>query len=285
MAKLVNQLAQHALETHPNQVTTVLERIPQEDAVRFLGAARLENAAKIVECLSPNVAPAVLHAMKTDRAAHVIETLAVDSSARVLRRMDEDRQQAILSLVDPKRARSIRSVLRFREGSAGALMDPDVLALPSDLSAREALARIRKVPELARYNLYVVGDTQKLVGALNLRELLLGRGRLPLSDLMTRDPHRILATADRASVLAHRGWREVHSLPVVDTTDAFLGAIRYRVLRRLEEDLVIHRGEDAEAGAAFGQLIAAGARGLIDAVSGAAGFEQGRSPRGPNERS
>lgn len=285
MPKLINELAQHALETHPIQATTVLERLPEAEITRVLEGARLENAARIIERLSPNLAPNVLCAMKIERAARILETLPADSATRVLRRIEEGRREEILARVEPGRAKSLRSVLRFPDGSAGALMDPDVLALPSDLSAREALQRVKKVPELARYNVYVVGDAQKLVGAVNLRELLLARGRFPLSDLMTRDPHRIRASADRASVLSHPGWKDVHSLPVVDDADGFLGAIRYRVLRRLEEELLAQRSEDVDAGTAFGQLLAAGARGLIDAVSGAAGYEEGGRTRGNQEGS
>lgn len=285
MTKLVHKLAQHALETHPNQSTSVLERLPEDEVVQVLDAASLESAAAILERLSPQLASRVLCGLRPERAARVLEALTVDSAARLVRRVDENRQLLILELVDERRAQSLRRILRFREGSAGALMDPDVLALPSDLTARESLQRVRKEPELARYNVYVVSENQKLVGAVNLRELLLAPGRRPLVDLMVRDPHRVLAGDDRASVLAHPGWKEVHSLPVVDGEGAFLGAIRYRVLRRIEEELLAPRSADVEAGAAFGEVIAAGARGLIDAISGVGNVETGRGGHGANEGS
>ena len=147
-------------------------------------------------------------------------------------------------------------------------MDPDVLAFPVGLSAEAALQRIRGAPELARYNLYVVDTDQRLVGALTLRELLLADGSASLGELMVRDPLRVVASADRASVVSHPGWKKVHALPVVDEDGAFLGAIRYRVLRQLEEQLLARSHEDADAGLALGQLIAAGARGILDSVSG-----------------
>ena len=283
--KLVRELAQHALEHHPDRAATVLERLDEAETIRLLERGSLESASAVLERLSPHYATAVLRGLKRERAARMLDALPVDVAVRVVRRADGGLQEALLALVDPNRARSIRSVLGFREGSAGALMDPDVLALPSDLSVREALRRVRKDPNLARYNLYVVDQAQRLVGALNLRELLLARGRLSLSDLMTRDPHRVLATADRATVLAHPGWKEVHALPVVDEANAFLGAIRYRVLRQLEVELLASRSGDLETSAAFGQVIAAGARGVLDAFSGAAELEFGRGTSGAEKRS
>jgi Mg/Co/Ni transporter MgtE len=130
---------------------------------------------------------------------------------------------------------------------------------------------VRKTAELARYNLYVVDQGGRLVGALNLRELLLARSRTLLSDLMVRDPHRVQGKADRATVLTHPGWKEVHALPVVDADETYLGAIRYRTLRELEEELLAPRDRDMDTGAAFGQVIAAVAEGVLDALGGASG--------------
>ena len=283
--KLVRDFAQHVLQNHPEHATTVLERLDEAETIRLLDGSSLASVATIVERLSPHTATAVVSGLKPKLAAQVLGTLGVDIAARVVRRMDAERRESLLAAVDPKLGQSIRSVLRFPEGSAGALMDPDVLALPSELNAREALRRVRNFPELARYNIYVVDQMQRLVGAITLRELLIARGRLLLADLMTRDPHRVLATADGASVLTHPGWKQVHALPVVDHENVFLGAIRYRVLRQLEEEILAPGSEDVETSAAFGQLIAAGARGLFDAVSGIAELDTGRDARGADKRS
>ncbi|NNL65353.1 MAG: CBS domain-containing protein [Myxococcales bacterium] len=277
---LMRKLAQHAIETHPTQATTVLERLDQTKVIGALERGSVASAATIVERLSPQFATAVVSGARPAVAARILEALPADAATRVVRRLDPDLQEALLEQIDAARARSIRSTLHFREGSAGALMDPDVLALPGELSVRDALRRLRKAPELARYNLYVVDETQRLVGAVNLRELMLARGSHLLVDVMARDPHRVVATADQATVIGHPGWRSVHALPVVDFADAFLGAIRYRVLRRLEEDLLAARSQDADTAAAFGQVISAGARGLIDALSGAIEGDVGRAGRG-----
>ncbi len=283
--KLERQLAEHVLEKHPEQAVIVLERLDEAEIIHLLDSSSLASAAIIIERLSPHFAAAVVGGVKCGRAAQILDTVNLDSATRLLRRVSEERREALLAEVTERRARSLCSLLQFDEGSAGALMDPDVLALPSVLSAREALQRVRSNPALSRDYIYVVDPIQRLVGAMNLRELLLARGRIPLTDLMVRDPYRVVATADRASVLMHPGWKEVHALPVVDHMDAFLGAIRYRVFRQLEDEFLAPRDEDVEAGSAFAQVIAAGARGLLDAVTGSAERDMGRNAGGTIKRS
>jgi magnesium transporter len=145
------------------------------------------------------------------------------------------------------------------------------VALPQDLTAEDALKLLRRTPEHALYNLYVVDRDHHLVGVLNLRELLLAGPKETLSAIMRPALYKVPADADRYSVVSNPGWKEVHSLPVVDQAGHFLGALRYRTFKHLEDEL---RGEETEPGAptvaALGDLFRAGIAGLVDAMASAA---------------
>jgi magnesium transporter len=269
------RLAQQLVLAHPQRAARVLERVGADGAARVLERVPSRPAAELLACLSPQAAAEVLERLGTERGAEVVEMLDLDVAARVVRRMRPETATAVLGRIPGRRARAIGVLLRFPENSAGALMDPEVLALPEDWSAREALRRIREVPGQARYNLYVVDAQQKLVGALNLRELMLAPPASRISELMVRDPVRLDAFADRAQVVAHPGWARVHAIPVVDEHGGYLGAIRYRTLRALEAALLGRHGEDEDAGRALGELFATGAAGLLDALTGSSPTKSG----------
>ena len=74
------------------------------------------------------------------------------------------------------------------------------------------------------------------MGVLNLRELLLADRKQTLKSVARSDVMSIQGHQDRNAILAHPAWREAHSLPVVDRQGLYLGAIRYRTLRRLESE-------------------------------------------------
>lgn len=264
---LERRLGEELVRKHPERAAGVLERLGVEEAARVLGRATAREAAPALQRMSPQVAAEVLGNLGTDRIAQLLEALPLDVASRLTRRLSSERTAEALEKVSARLARALRSLHRFPEGSAGALMDPNVLALPEDLTAKEALDRVRETPENARYNVYVVDREQRLVGVVNLRELLLARPRSRLADLMVRQPKRLDARADRSVVVAHPGWREVHSLPVVDEQGGYLGAIRYRTLRELEDTLLGGKVEDVNVREALGRLFAAGAGGLLDALT------------------
>lgn len=267
---LEQRLADQLVDRHPERAAVALELAGREGAASILARAKAEDAAAVMRRMSPQLAAAILEVLTAPRAAEVLEALPLDAAVRLIRRLSPGRADEAFENMARRRAGAVRSLLQFPEGSAGALMDPEVLALPETLSAREAVTRVREAPEQARYNVYIVDGQQRLVGAVNLRELLLATPRTRLADLMVREPLHLDARADRAAVVAHRGWREVHSLPVVDEQGGYLGAVRYRTLRGLEDELFRRGPTDADVRDSLGQLFSAGAGAVLDALSATA---------------
>jgi magnesium transporter len=205
-----------------------------------------------------------MQALPIELVGGMLASLALDEAAR-LARLAPERVEALLARLAPAEAEALRAILAYPAQTAGGLMDPRVLALPEDLTAAEALDRCRERPRLVRYNLYVLDAEGRLIGVLNLNELLMARETARLSELMVREPLSIQASAGRANVAAHPGWRRVHSLPVVDERGRYLGAIRYRTWRRIEDGL--RRHDESETTRALGELLSVGAGGLVRSLT------------------
>lgn len=264
---LEQDLARSVLASHPLEAARVLERLPAEQVAAFLAEAEPEAAASCLRVMHGPVAAETLAALDTPQAVEILGRLPLDAASGTLRRLPPERRTALLSAAGGRLERSLRALLRFAPNTAGALMDPRVLALPVDLNVADALVRVREAASDARYNLYAVDRDGRLVGAFNLRELYLADPKATLSSISRRNPHRIPAAADRHAIVSHPGWREVHALPVVDGGEVYLGAIRYGTLRRLEDEL---RGAGSETGAtarALGDLFRTGATSLLEAVA------------------
>jgi magnesium transporter len=262
------QLAMGLLQHHPEEAAGALERLPPEDAAALLVEAAPQVAAAVMGCIAPHPLGAVLSHTEVSALAEIVAKLESGDAARVLRRAAEATREAVLAGLPARTARSLRTLLRYAPNTAGALLDPDVLALPVDLGVKEALARIREHPEDARYNIYVVDRGQLLVGVFNMRELLTAPPQAMLRGIMKTTLHRLPGHADRRQIVSHPGWRFVHALPVVDEQGVYLGAIRFHALRRIEQELSgssIERGATARA---LGELFATGAASLVEAVVG-----------------
>jgi len=265
---LESRLAQELIRLRPARAAAALDRTSPDSAAELLADVSAAQAAAVVASMSPHAAIAVLERLPPAGAATIFEELKHDVAARLARRLSDERRAVAFSHLPERVARILDTLLRFPENTAGALMDPEVLALAEDLSVAEALERVRDTPDQARYNIYVVDRAHVLVGVVNLRELLLAPSDATLSEVMVRDPVRLDSNVDRSVVVAHPGWKQVHAIPVVDTRGCYLGAVRYRTLRQLEDELLGRTEADASASQALGELFASGASGLLDALTG-----------------
>lgn len=278
---LARTLAVDLAERHPDDAAAVLEALPIEEGTVFVESLPVEAAAQLLRRTTSHPASALLSSLPAARAGEIASRLPVEVAAGYLRRLDAAERAPILGAIDERLSRSLRTLLRFREGTAGALMDPEVLALPGDLEVRAAVERVRRSAEHTRYNVYVVDRDDRLAGVFNLRELLLARPQQSLADIMQRDVVRVGAETDWRTLVDHPGWQRVHALPVVDAEGTYLGAVRYRTLRRLEAQRRATRSESNVTARALGDLISVGLSGAMEAL--AAASHGGSPPRRPSD--
>jgi magnesium transporter len=264
------RLADALVESRPGEAATALEEIDPVDGAAILSDADLDAAARVLARMLAPEGSAVLDRLPEESARGVLARLSPRVIAALLRRLPEPARQRLLELLGEDERPAVARVLEAADGTAAALMDPRVLALPADLEVRAARARVLEHPDEAHYNLYVVDRDGRLVGVLNLRELLTLPESELLSAVMNPPTWSIPAHAERLDVIAHPGWRHVHSLPVVDEGGRFLGAIRYRTLRVLEEQAF--REVDTRAAStsqALGDLYWTGVSGVVSALMSA----------------
>lgn len=278
---LEDDLALAFLESHPTQAAVALERLPSEQRGTVLQQVPARAAALVLREMVRPLAADSVGRLPAERAAAILDVLEFDHTTALLRRLPPEVCECILAELPLHRQEAVRRVLQYPPGSAGALMDPAVPALPDDVTIAEARLRLRRGSPSLLYYLYVLDRHQHLVGVLDIAALVRARSKDMVRSVMDVDVERLSAWTPAAAVRTHPGWRRFHALPVVDDQDRLLGAIRYQTLRRLERE-----AEAADAvrpavvtATALGELFHLGMAGIVEGVSAVAA-PRGR-PSGP----
>jgi magnesium transporter len=248
---------------------------PAEAALAFYGSSDSASEASpwsqlsaraqaaVLAHLPPGAAARVLAGGDVTRAAAALKELPADIAAPLVRTLEPAVRTEILATMGGD-AQPVRRLLSYAEGTAGALMDPRVPAFRSDLRTADVLEGLRRDPKHAIYYVYAVDAGGRLVGVLNLRELMLAEPSAVLGSVMKSDVDALPATATEETVQAHRGWQRAHALPVVDG-GRYVGTIRYRTLRALERQPVLadRRHELRQTTRELGELYAVGWSSLL----------------------
>jgi CBS domain-containing protein/sporulation protein YlmC with PRC-barrel domain len=186
----------------------VLRTVPRPHAAGALGASRRAVAAGLVRELGTSDAPAVL--------AH----MPVDDTAAVLRAMGEPEREELLEQLGPEEGGRVRRLLRYRSGTAGAVMTPDVRTARPDEplgAVRERLAR--DPPALdGLLSVVVVDPDGRPTGVLPATAVLAGRGS-PVA------VPAVNASAPLDEVIERFATYDVLCVPVVDEQGRLAGAV------------------------------------------------------------
>lgn len=265
------RLALAFLDSQPARAALTLEQMPATEAAAVLRAAAAASAAVVLREMIPPHAADCIGRLAAGEAAGIVSAMAIDDAAAVVRALEPESRERLLAAMPADTRDGLGRVLQYPPGTAGAVMDPSILQLPDHVAVAQARARVRRGGRGLLYYLYVVDREHRLVGVLDIPELLVAGPRDPVSSVMHRDVTRLSAWLPVALVREHDGWHHYHALPVVDEADRLLGAIRYQTLRRLEREAA-DRGPDPAllTARAIAELFQLGTRGLIGGVAAAA---------------
>jgi magnesium transporter len=265
------RLALGFMEAHPDGAARLLERAAPAEAAALLNEVPARVAAGVLRLMAPTSIAECAPALPVERLAEVVGELPLDAAAGVMHRLAPELREAVLTRLPVTAEAPLRRLLAYGPHTAGALADPLVLALPEDLTVGEAQRRLRAGGEHLFFYLYVVARDGTLAGVLDLPELMAARPRESLGTAMHRNPIRLEADTGLATVAAHPAWQDFDALPVVDAHGRLVGAIRHKVVRRLEAELGLRARSESVVATLVGlsELYWAGLSGMFPRVAAA----------------
>lgn len=223
------------LRDHPDAAARVLEDFPAERVAKYLTAASPLTGEHIIQNFTPAYAANCLLAIEPETAAAVFTRLLPDLQIMLLRQLDRDKCATLLNTLQPELAASLRRLLPYSEGTAGAFMETPLASVPEELSVRDALKRIKRIQRGLKFYTYVINSKRQLSGVTSLHELITAPPATTIKDMMHRHVISLLPTQSIRSVIENPYWKEYHALPVTDEDKVLLGVIRQKSLRRFQE--------------------------------------------------
>src|ERR1019366_7813723 len=141
----------------------------------------------------------------------------------------------ILGLLEPAKVGKIEEILRKHEINILSFTTNKFIKCPSDMTVQRARRKFREMArsmDVVMY-FYVVNETDKLLGVIDIKQLFMAEDDVLLSNLMIENvislnPESTMKQA--ADAFIRYGFR---ALPVTDENDIILGVVPYRDVMNL----------------------------------------------------
>lgn len=233
MGEVEGRLVRRLVSRHPSDAARVVERYPAAEAARYVAALPPREAAPLLASMTAPAAGALLAASGEEAAAELVSALPPFAAALMMGMLGAEERSGILSRVDEELRGLLVARIDHPSGSAGALADPHVLALPAEATTAEAIEAVRAGSGNAPEYVFAVERPATLVGQVSTADLLRRDPASPIGDAVIRPAAAIHARAGLRSIATHPAWRGLHVLPVVDADGLLVGSLSIGELRLL----------------------------------------------------
>ncbi len=216
-------------KTRPEDVADVLSTLTpahQTAIFEILSSDFPDGAGEVLVEVEPAMRLSLLDALEPAQIAEILARQAVDDRVAVIESLTEDRREEVLELVNLTARAEVQTHLLYGDDTAGRIMDTQFYALEEEKTIREAIEALQESRDLENiFYLYVVDAEGHLRGVTSLRQLLLTRPDLPLSEVMTASVIKVHVETDQEEVADLATRYNLLAVPVVDDDNRLVGIV------------------------------------------------------------
>src|SRR5262245_56059731 len=214
--------------------------LPPEDLVELLNQLKLIEASTVVMMLpvarvvelfdQPTMTRrgAILEKLDPTRAAKVSEGLSADERADIIQQMGLTERRRVLSRVGEEAKAELEHLLQYPEHTAGGIMTTEFVRLDPQMNVGDALKHIRSVAREKEsiYACYVLEpETERLLGAISLRDLVMAEMNQPITAVMRRKPVAVHTGDDQETVANKIAKYNLLAVPVIEDDGGVVGFV------------------------------------------------------------
>jgi sporulation protein YlmC with PRC-barrel domain/CBS domain-containing protein len=212
---------------HPADIADIVEDLAPAEREAVFETLDEEVAAETLEEIDPKLQVSILSSLDSDRAADIVEEMDPDAAADLLGDMHPEASQEILSEMEPEERAEVAELMSFEEDTAAGRMTTEYMALRPNAKVFDAIEMMRNfeggLESLS--TIYIIGDRDKLLGAVPLAKIALAAPTTPLMMLSTGHVTTVHPGADEKEVAELFDKYNLLTLPVIDDEGVLTGVI------------------------------------------------------------
>lgn len=230
-------LAQVCAALEENDLATassVIEALRPADQAEVFSDLDDEQQNILLPQINPADAADIIEELYDEEAAELAVQLPLKTLVRIVDEMEPDEAADLLDDMKPAQARAVlarleaahqvKPLIDYPDDTAGGLMTSAYIALQRRWTAQQSIAAIRAwhPDEETIYYLFVTDRLQRLVGVINLRQLIVANPKTTIRELMDPDVVYVTPDTDQEDCADLMMRYDLLALPVVDPDNKYI---------------------------------------------------------------
>lgn len=216
-------------DLHEADLGAVLEAIEPEQRPRLIELLGIDFDFTALTEVDDAVREDILEELPPQAVAEGVRELNSDDAVAILGDLSKEEQAEILEQLPALERVALARSLEYPQDAAGRRMQSEYIAVPPAWTVGQAIDYMRETVELPErfYELYVVDEAGRFLGAIPLDRLLRSKRPVPITELMEEGRRRVRADEDKEEVARLFQRYDLVAAPVVDVDDRLVGVITF----------------------------------------------------------
>ena len=231
-------LKERILSYHENDVAAALELLSREERKRLYG---ILDAASLAGVLAySGRLEEYIEELSVRKQVDILSLLEAATAAECLQQMERGRRNTLTELMERETREEILLLSSFDEDEIGSKMSTNFISIPAGSTVRQAMRALIDQAEVHDNisTLYVVGEDEVLVGAIELKKLIIAREHTALEDITRTSYPYVYAGEPVDECLERIKEYSEDSIPVLDRESRLRGVLTSQELARLLDDVL-----------------------------------------------
>lgn len=237
----MEEMREKLRDYHDNDIAQSFESLNRAERNLLYSALDAKWMAEIISYIDN---PAIyVEEIGIEKLAEIINEMEADDAVDLWEDIDESVKVKLRPMIDDETKTNIRLINSYDEDEVGSLITTNYIRIRKDLSIRQAMHElVKQAGENDNITtLYVIDDSKRFCGAIDLKDLIIARENVPLDSLISYAyPYLMDHEKISESIEKIKDYAE-DSLPVLNEDKRIVGIITAQdVVEAVDDEL----GED-----------------------------------------
>ena len=225
--KQFNKLKEYLGRINGADFPSIFEALDEKDMIIIFRLLNKEEAAEIFAELDADLQEKLINSFSDAELKYVVDNLFMDDTVDMIEEMPSNVVKRILKNVNEKDRKVINEILNYPDDCAGSIMTTEFVDLKEDMTVDDAFAKIKKIglKKETVYNCYVLDKNRKLLGVIDIKDLLIADRTEKIKELMDENIITVTTLDDKEDVAKIFDKYDYVALPVVDKEFRLVGIV------------------------------------------------------------
>lgn len=223
-------------------VAEFMEEKPIEEIIAYLNELDLEDQGRIFSDFTMDLQLKLFHTLDRRSFAKVFGQMYSDIRADLYQELSKEEQIELLPYLEKKVREDVIILSAYPPETAGGIMTTDFATIFADMTAFEALAKIRTdAPSKDMiYYIYVVDHSMVMKGLVTLKDLVMNEPKTRVQEFINEHVVWAEVNEDRESVAQKIEKYDLVAIPILNSLNQLVGIVSH------EEAIDIIQRENTE---------------------------------------